>query len=590
MNLLLVLLLPCLALCLNIASDLFRPFHDLNLFSRPAIGPPSTLMHPKKPRPIHGRFLHITDIHPDPYYIPGTNTDETCHRGKDEDGVVGQYGTPNSPCDAPSSLVDATFDWIEQNLKDKIDFVIWTGDNVRHDRDNRFPRTEIHILDMNERMVKKMEDVFSCDDPFHPLEIPIVPSLGNNDVYPHNLFAQGPTLQTREFYRIWRKMVPEEQFHVFDRGTSYMVEVIPGKLAVLAINTLYWFQSNPIVDGCNKRKDPGHQQFRWLGIVLSELRARNMKVWFSGHVPPNANNWEPSCLDRYSAWIHEYRDIIVGGLYGHMNLDHFLFLDSQAVTPEVSISSEDINWDDESPISVAGKVEYLQDLRESYAAIANDPSDHLHTRYSVAHVNPSVIPTYLPGLRVWDYNITGLEAELPSVYSNGEPLRSWADVFIEIDEEMARLRADDSPEDEEDSELLETEARKEKNKNKRDLTWPPNMGDVAPGPAYVAQTFSPTGYTQYFANLTAANIGDKNFTYEKEYSTDEAPYSMPDLLVSTWVSLARELSAEISPKSLDDSQNIISKKHSQRASKRSHETWLTYVHRAFVNSGFENSI
>jgi len=36
--------------------------------------------------------------------------------------------------------------------------------------------------------------------------------------------------------------------------------------------------------------------------------------------------------------MHEYRDVVVGGLFGHMNVDHFLLLDSKAKTPELSVT------------------------------------------------------------------------------------------------------------------------------------------------------------------------------------------------------------------------------------------------------------
>ena len=594
----LVILFAAIGLCFNALSSILAPLQSLTGLipateNQPEQGEVSTFLHEKKPRPIYGRFLHITDIHPDPFYKANTSSDETCHRDVDEDGQTGIYGRPLSPCDSPTSLVDATFDWIDKNLKDNIDFVIWTGDNVRHDRDNRFPRTEMHIFDMNEKMVSKFEDLFGCDDLLHPLTIPVVPSIGNNDVYPHNLFAQGPTLQTREFYKLWRKMVPEEQFHVFDRGLSFMVEVIPGKLAVLSLNTLYWFQSNPIVDGCDRRKDPGHLQFRWLSIVLAELRARNMKVWLSGHVPPNSKNFEPSCLDRLSAWIHEYRDIIVGGLYGHMNVDHFLFLDSEATTERLT-AAEKVRWtsQDDSPVSTFGKVEYLQDVRMSYDALEDDLDGSFNTRYSVAHVSPSIIPTYLPGLRVWEYNTTGINDQPATVYANGQPFRSWADVFEEVEQELQRLlEADDYPEDEDeitDDELKAEKKKDSKNqKKKADPTWPPKSENIAPGPAYVPQTFSPTRYIQYFANLTAANIGDKDITFELEYTTDEKPYNMPNLLVSSWVQLARRLAAEISSKSssiVDGPQAAIKK----AKYKKSRQLWRTYLRNAFVSSGYED--
>lgn len=46
-----------------------------------------------------------------------------------------------SECDAPLTLINATFDWLAANFKGQIDFVVLTGDNARHDIDLRFPRS-----------------------------------------------------------------------------------------------------------------------------------------------------------------------------------------------------------------------------------------------------------------------------------------------------------------------------------------------------------------------------------------------------------------------------------------------------------------
>lgn len=42
-----------------------------------------------------------------------------------------------SDCDAPLTLVNATFDWLEQHWKGKVDFVVWTGDNARHGQSSK---------------------------------------------------------------------------------------------------------------------------------------------------------------------------------------------------------------------------------------------------------------------------------------------------------------------------------------------------------------------------------------------------------------------------------------------------------------------
>ncbi|KAJ8086641.1 hypothetical protein PM082_005464 [Marasmius tenuissimus] len=35
-----------------------------------------------KPRHLHGRFLQITDMHPDMHYVQGASANKACHRSK----------------------------------------------------------------------------------------------------------------------------------------------------------------------------------------------------------------------------------------------------------------------------------------------------------------------------------------------------------------------------------------------------------------------------------------------------------------------------------------------------------------------------
>jgi hypothetical protein len=52
----------------------------------------------QEPRKLRGRFLHITDMHPDPYYVPKTAESTACHRKrkKKKKNIAGFYGTPYS--------------------------------------------------------------------------------------------------------------------------------------------------------------------------------------------------------------------------------------------------------------------------------------------------------------------------------------------------------------------------------------------------------------------------------------------------------------------------------------------------------------
>ncbi|KAI9851011.1 MAG: Endopolyphosphatase, partial [Pleopsidium flavum] len=223
---------------------------------------------PILPQQLRGRFLHITDVHPDPFYKFHSSAEEeaACHRGT---GSAGFLGAETTDCDSPLSLVNETFKWIDANLKDSIDFIIWTGDSARHDNDEKIPRSEKQVIGLNELLVSKFVEVFGKEDhindtdPTNDFTIPIIPTFGNNDILPHNILTKGPNRWTKKYASIWNKFVPEEQRHGFERGGWFYVEVIPNKLAVFSLNTLYFFNANTAVDGCYDHSEPGYEQMEW---------------------------------------------------------------------------------------------------------------------------------------------------------------------------------------------------------------------------------------------------------------------------------------------------------------------------------------
>ncbi|AJU59648.1 Ppn1p [Saccharomyces cerevisiae YJM195] len=563
-----------------------------------------------KERKLHGRFLHITDIHPDPYYVEGSSIDAVCHTGKPskEKDVAPKFGKAMSGCDSPVILMEETLRWIKENLRDKIDFVIWTGDNIRHDNDRKHPRTEAQIFDMNNIVADKMTELFSAGNEEDPrdFDVSVIPSLGNNDVFPHNMFALGPTLQTREYYRIWKNFVPQQQQRTFDRSASFLTEVIPGKLAVLSINTLYLFKANPLVDNCNSKKEPGYQLLLWFGYVLEELRSRGMKVWLSGHVPPIAKNFDQSCYDKFTLWTHEYRDIIIGGLYGHMNIDHFIPTDGKkarksllkAMEQSTRVQQgEDSNEEEEETelnrildhamaakevflmgTKPSNKEAYMNTVRDTYYRkvwnklervdeknVENEKKKkekkdkekkkpitrkELIERYSIVNIGGSVIPTFNPSFRIWEYNITDIVNDSNFAVSEYKP---WDEFF----ESLNKIMEDSLLEDEMDSSNIEVGINREKmgekknkKKKKNDKTMPIEMPDKYElGPAYVPQLFTPTRFVQFYADLEKINqelhnsfVESKDiFRYEVEYTSDEKPYSMDSLTVGSYLDLAGRL-------------------------------------------------
>ncbi|KAK4039773.1 Metallo-dependent phosphatase-like protein [Parachaetomium inaequale] len=505
------------------------------------------------PRKLHGRFLHITDIHPDEFYKLHSSTDEdgACHRGK---GPAGPYGAETSDCDSPFSLVNATFDWIDAHLKETIDFVVWTGDSARHDRDEDLPRNADQVLGTNTWIADKFARLFAADDDgAKGMTVPVVPTFGNNDILPHNILLPGPNKWFQHYAHIWRHFIPEEQRHSFEYGGWFHVEVIPDKLAVFSLNTLYFFDRNAGVDGCANPAEPGYKQMEWLKVQLQFLRERGMKAILMGHVPPARTEskmlWDETCWQKYSLWMHQFRDVVVVGLYGHMNIDHFLIHDKDEIDIAALAGSAEFGtreaMDDE--LSTQSASDYLMELRSDWAKLTPPPtsgkevnkegkrrkgkkrSDPWGERYHLSLVGPSVVPNYFPTLRVLEYNITGLEhallwkdaarkgishdTEAPQKHLELRHLPDEADIESDPDLDLD-LETDD---DDDTLDATKKKHKKKKNKKKKppskdkkpkdpNLFPPlPPSKSTPPGPAYSPQPLTLTGYTQYFANLTHIN-------------------------------------------------------------------------------------
>ena len=440
---------------------------------------------------------------------------------------------------------------------------MWTGDSARHDSDEKVPRNADQVLDTNRWIVEKFEEVFSTshgsDKAF---TIPIISTFGNNDVLPHNILLSGPNKWLKAYTDIWSKFIPEEQRHGFERGGWYYVEVIPKQLAVFSLNTLYFFDNNAAVDGCDQPSEPGYEHMEWLRIQLQFMRERGMKAILMGHVPPARTNskklWDETCWQKYTLWLQQYRDVVVGGLYGHMNIDHFMLHDTKEVNMLTSLSSlDDTRTAMDDDLDIMSASDYLEELRNNWAGLPNpavldtvdlargsknkekeDKKDKKQRkkkkkqlkkiggpwgeRYHVTHVAPSVVPNYFPTLRVMEYNITGLDKS--AVWANS---MSWSKPAPQIDiasKESETEIIQDSHDYEETRDNIDGDAsidkKKKKHKKKKKkkkkkkpkkpknpdlhIPSPPTKG-TPPGPAYSPQPFTLTGYTQYFANLTHIN-------------------------------------------------------------------------------------
>jgi hypothetical protein len=179
------------------------------------------------------------------------------------------------------------------------------------------------------------------------------------------------------------------------------VDVIPGKIRVLALNTLYFYNSNAAVDGCDVKGDPGYDHMNWLDTQLDLARQLKLKVHVTGHVPPRPKAYYSSCLREYTRIAQKYSDIIIGHWYGHVNMDHFILLDEQDGNEELSQMSES-----DQVHALKNIPKYLEELHKRYKrASASNASNQV-----VINISPPVLPVYLPTFRIVHYDVGDLES------------------------------------------------------------------------------------------------------------------------------------------------------------------------------------
>jgi len=123
----------------------------------------------------------------------------------------------------------------------------------------------------------------------------------------------------------------------------------------------------------------------------------------SGHVPPSPGNYFPECYVRYVEMALRFQDTILGHLFGHMNTDHFFFLeavDLQIVPIEVG----EVNTRVTRPRKQGG---LFETLIQDFSALPKSAKDIKYEDYAVVNVGPSVVPNpYIPTFRIFSYNIT----------------------------------------------------------------------------------------------------------------------------------------------------------------------------------------
>lgn len=263
------------------------------------------------------RILHITDIHIDFEYQPGSiancNEPICCRNGSkqknNEDKIIAGYWGDYTKCDLPSWTIENMLKHI--SIMEKFDLIYWTGDIMAHDI---WKQTNVEQL-------KALDYIGNLFSKYFPNKI-TYSSTGNHDSIPCNLFEIVKKSSTKGLYsRLasqWISLgLPKSTKDEIERGAFFTTLIRPG-LRLISLNTNYCYNLNFWVYA--NSVDP-LGQLKWLVQVLLESEDKNEKVHIIGHACPS------TCLSSWSRAYYEiinrFADIITGQFFGHSHYDFF---------------------------------------------------------------------------------------------------------------------------------------------------------------------------------------------------------------------------------------------------------------------------
>lgn len=160
-----------------------------------------------------------------------------------------------------------------------------------------------------------------------------------------------------------------------------------------------------------------------------------------------------------------------------------------------------------------------KDLLASFQALA-DPEKFKHKDYSIITVGPSVIPTYLPSVRVYSYNISGVKL----------------DDVLEIDtSQFANVTLEDTFDEAEEEDDLKGGKKKDckrpENEDKPRCSFKRKPRYSSPdAPSRSNQPLTPLGYTQFYLPDLARQ--KKKPEWQIEYTTFKPKHLVPSDLLS----------------------------------------------------------
>jgi len=294
---------------------------------------------PPPPQPPSGQFLALSDVHFDPFadaaIVPRLIAAEA-----DQWPAIFAASKPAPPVGAGSDTNYALFESTLRQAeaaggRDGYDFVLVTGDLLRHDFETTFAKYGGGDPRALQAFAAKTVAYVNRAIERRFRGAPLIEALGNNDNDCGDYQPRPGSPLLAAIARSLPAVAADPQAERdFAAGGNYAVP--HPKVAnhlFLVVDSVYW--STRYKDACGTaRSDPGSAQLAWLEWQLFQAHLKGRTASLVMHIPPGFNPyesteekpapfWVDSYRDRFLELVQAYRSVLVAGYAGHTHMDDF---------------------------------------------------------------------------------------------------------------------------------------------------------------------------------------------------------------------------------------------------------------------------
>nr|UBK24972.1 phospholipase C [Mariannaea pinicola] len=267
------------------------------------------------------KVVHYSDIHIDPLYVGGSNSNCTkpiCCRSYTKADQPGNNKYPAGPngdhnCDSPVSLEKSMYNAIKEIVPDAA-FTIFTGDIVDHAVWNT---SQSYNTEQITNAYGLMSDNLGT----------IYGTAGNHEAHPANAFQPNSVGNVSQWVYdllsgLWSQWISTEAKADSEKLGAYSTKYPGGNLRIISLNTNMYYRENYWLYRKTMIQDPSNQ-ISWLVNELEAAETAGERVYIIGHMPLGDSNSFHDQSNYLDQVINRYSATISAMFFGHTHDDQF---------------------------------------------------------------------------------------------------------------------------------------------------------------------------------------------------------------------------------------------------------------------------